>query len=270
LLFVSIAGFSQTTTFYFDKDMNIVSAPGALFRGTGEPDNSLYKLSCYNKENNQLLFMAHFTDSTFNLFQGLFRSFYENGVIENEGVYQQGKENGLWKKKDRHGNTLDSIWYVNGTKEMSTTYAYYQDQHLESVTTNDSAHNLYHLIFYDESGKIIENDSSSEDSDKIFTNVEIQAAFPGGTAAWTRYITREIEKDVDNFTKSDYGTCLVKFIVNTDGHISAVHAMNMAGTRLAKIAVKAIISGPNWSPAQLNGSYVKAYRIQPITLQNPN
>lgn len=109
-----------------------------------------------------------------------------------------------------------------------------------------------------------------ESEDFVFTKVEIEAQFPGGAAAWTKYVTRAIEAEVDEFTDSDYGTCIVKFIVDKTGKVSQVEATTMKGTKLAEIAVNAIRKGPNWTPAQQNGRMVNAYRLQPVTLQNPN
>ena len=109
-----------------------------------------------------------------------------------------------------------------------------------------------------------------EDEDKVFTKVEIEAQFPGGPSAWTKYVSRAIQSDMDEFTESDYGTCIVKFIVSKDGTISNVEATTMKGTKLAEIAVNAIRKGPKWTPAQQNGRYVNAYRLQPVTLQNPD
>ncbi|HET7118433.1 MAG TPA: energy transducer TonB [Hanamia sp.] len=109
-----------------------------------------------------------------------------------------------------------------------------------------------------------------EDPDKIFTKVEIEASFPGGPAAWQRYVTRAIQSQLDEFTDADYGTCVVKFIVDKTGKVSDVQATTMKGTKLAEVAVNAIRKGPNWTPAQQNGRYVNAYRLQPVTLTNPD
>lgn len=109
-----------------------------------------------------------------------------------------------------------------------------------------------------------------EDEDKVFTKVEIEASFPGGASAWTKYVTRAIEANQDEFTESDYGTCVVKFIVDKTGKVSSVEATSLKGTKLAEIATNAIRKGPNWTPAQQNGRYVNAYRLQPVTLTNPN
>jgi len=109
-----------------------------------------------------------------------------------------------------------------------------------------------------------------EDEDKVFTKVEIEASFPGGPSAWTRYVQRAIEANQDEFTESDYGTCVVKFIVDKSGKVSDVEATTMKGSKLAEVATNAIRKGPNWTPAQQNGRQVNAYRLQPVTLTNPN
>ncbi len=109
-----------------------------------------------------------------------------------------------------------------------------------------------------------------EDEDKVFTKVEIEASFPGGASAWTKYVTRAIESNQDEFTESDFGTCVVKFIVDKTGKVSAVEATTMKGSKLAEVATNAIRKGPNWTPAQQNGRYVNAYRLQPVTVTNPD
>jgi protein TonB len=44
----------------------------------------------------------------------------------------------------------------------------------------------------------------------------------------------------------------------------------MKGTQLAKIAVGAIRTGPKWIPASQNGHIVASYRLQTVTLSNPD
>ncbi|MFT3748206.1 MAG: energy transducer TonB [Agriterribacter sp.] len=107
-----------------------------------------------------------------------------------------------------------------------------------------------------------------EDEDKVFQKVEIEAQFPGGEGAWTKYISREINRYIDELQEAGKaGTCLVQFIVDKEGNISDVEALTMKGTKLAEICVNAIKKGPKWTPAEQNGRKVKAYRKQPVTFQ---
>lgn len=106
-----------------------------------------------------------------------------------------------------------------------------------------------------------------DEADEVVIHVDVQASFPGGVNAWMKYVQKSIEKELPDFTDADYGTCIVKFIVDKTGKVSDVQATTMKGTRLAEIAVNAIRSGPRWVPAQQNGHYVNAYRLQPVTLK---
>ena len=113
--------------------------------------------------------------------------------------------------------------------------------------------------------------AKKEDPDEIFTKVEIEATFPGGLAGWTKYVTRAINADIDEISEDgNYGTCTVRFIVDKNGNVSDVVATTMKGTKLAQVAVNAIRKGPKWTPAQQNGRFVNAYRLQPVTLRNPD
>ncbi|MBM3442995.1 MAG: energy transducer TonB [Bacteroidetes bacterium] len=117
-----------------------------------------------------------------------------------------------------------------------------------------------------------------DDEDKVFQKVEIDAEFPGGTSAWTRYVTREIERNIDELQDDGKsGSVVILFIVDKEGNVSEVRALACSeagvanclgpGTKLAAIAVNAIRKGPKWKPAVQNGRSVKAYRRQPVTFK---
>jgi protein TonB len=118
----------------------------------------------------------------------------------------------------------------------------------------------------------------SDDEDKVFQKVEIDAEFPGGTSAWFKYVQREIERNIDELQDDGKsGTVVVLFIVDKEGGVSDVRAMPCseagvakclgAGSKLAEVAVNAIKKGPKWKPAVQNGRNVKAYRRQPVTFK---
>lgn len=107
----------------------------------------------------------------------------------------------------------------------------------------------------------------SDDEDKVFTKVENEAEFPGGNAAWARYL----QKSLDGFNPADNGAApgkyqvIVRFIVSKDGSISDVTPETNFGYGMEEQAVKCIKKGPNWKPALQNGRNVNAYRRQPVT-----
>lgn len=109
--------------------------------------------------------------------------------------------------------------------------------------------------------------SMAQDQSTPYSKVEVEASFPGGQPAWNKYITQQLLSHVDEFRKKDVGTCNIKFIVDSTGEVKDVEAINMKKTKLAKVAIDAIKNGPKWTPAQQNGRFVNAYRVQPVSLQ---
>lgn len=117
---------------------------------------------------------------------------------------------------------------------------------------------------------VIAKPVKKESESSTFIPIEVEAKFPGGDGAWQKYIQKAIQRELDEFTDADYGKCIVKFVVDINGNVSNVEAITMQGSKLAEIAVSTIRKGPKWIPAMQNGRYVTAYRIQPVTLLNPN
>lgn len=109
--------------------------------------------------------------------------------------------------------------------------------------------------------------SMAQDQSAPYEKVEVEASFPGGQPAWSKYITQQLMSHVDEFTRKDVGTCIIRFIVDINGETKDVQATNMKRTKLARVAIEAIKSGPKWIPAQQDGKAVNAYRVQPVSLQ---
>ena len=106
----------------------------------------------------------------------------------------------------------------------------------------------------------------------IFQTVEIEAAFPGGEAAWIKYIQSVLEQNIDKLSrnKASAGTCEVQFIVDKDGSTSNVEALTLKKSLLSKLLVDAIKNGPKWTPAYQHGRVVKAWRRQKVTFRLPD
>ncbi len=119
----------------------------------------------------------------------------------------------------------------------------------------------------EDKGTVVAEVPVEDDEGKVFNKVEIEAAYPGGTAAWTKYLRNNLDANtpVDNGAAEGTYTVIVRFIVSKDGSISDVVAETKHGFGMEDEAKKIIKKGPKWTPAQQNGRYVNAYRRQPIT-----
>jgi protein TonB len=107
-----------------------------------------------------------------------------------------------------------------------------------------------------------------EDYDKTFTKVEIESEFPGGGAAWLRYLNKNLRYPDDAVNNEIQGTVVVQFIVDKEGNVSDVQAI--AGPDnggLREEAVRVIKKSGRWTPAVQNGRQVKSYKKQPIVFK---
>jgi len=114
---------------------------------------------------------------------------------------------------------------------------------------------------------VAEPPKQEEDYDKVFTVVQIPAEFPGGISAWSKYLERNLNRDlpVDNGAPPGKYTVIVSFIVDKNGGISDVVAENDPGYGTKAEAVRVIKKGPSWKPAVQNGRNVIYRHKQSIT-----
>jgi len=119
----------------------------------------------------------------------------------------------------------------------------------------------------DKGTQVVEVPKTDDDENKVFNKVEVEAEFPGGNAAWVRYLKNNLDANtpVDNGAPENTYQVIVRFIVSRDGSISDVVAETKFGYGMEAEAVKVIKKGPRWTPALQNGRHVNAYRRQPIT-----
>lgn len=118
-------------------------------------------------------------------------------------------------------------------------------------------------------GQVEAPKAKEEDYDKEFKTVQIEAKFPGGQGAWTKYLERNLNSNVpvDNGAPPANYTVVVSFLVDKSGNISEVQALNDPGYGTAQEAVRVIKKGPAWTPAVQNGRNVIYRQKQSITFQ---
>lgn len=116
---------------------------------------------------------------------------------------------------------------------------------------------------------VVEAPKVEEDYDKVFTVVQIAAEFPGGLPAWSKYLERNLNRDlpVENGAPPGKYTVVVSFIVSKTGDISEVTADNDPGYGTKAEAIRVITKGPKWKPAVQNGRNVIYRHKQSITFQ---
>ncbi|MBX9783750.1 MAG: energy transducer TonB [Chitinophagaceae bacterium] len=107
------------------------------------------------------------------------------------------------------------------------------------------------------------------DSLPVFTKAEVMPQFPGGEAAWNRYISNFLTANTDKLHKAgETGTCIVRFVVEKDGSIKKMSLNFTTLPVLNEIAGEAILKGPKWVPAIQNGHKVRCWTEKKITFKS--
>lgn len=101
-----------------------------------------------------------------------------------------------------------------------------------------------------------EEDQLTEDDNRIFVRVEINASFVGGESAFQKYLTTEIVYP-DSATISDVkGVVNVSFIIGKDGLPKNITLKKGINRFTDELVLNAISKMPKWRPAQQNGRFV--------------
>jgi len=103
----------------------------------------------------------------------------------------------------------------------------------------------------------------------VFTKVQVEPKFPGGTEGWQKYLMNNLKSDVPliNHVPAGTYTTVVSFNVDEKGNVSDVKAVKDPGFGTGAEAVRVIKEGPKWIPGQQNGQKVTVMTKQAITFR---
>jgi len=109
---------------------------------------------------------------------------------------------------------------------------------------------------------VSEDKPATNNNDKVFTTVQIEAEFPGGAMGWRKFLERNLNSNIPYYRGAPQGkySVLVNFLVDKEGNVSDVQAdPSPYGTM--EEAIRVIKKCPQWKPAVQNGKNV-AYRVR--------
>lgn len=98
------------------------------------------------------------------------------------------------------------------------------------------------------------------------------ALFPGGDAAWTKFLEKNLNAriPIDNKAPAGIYKVLVEFMVDKRGYISNIKARTSHGFGMEEELERILKSSPAWTPGTLNGKPVTSYQNQPVTFMIGN
>jgi periplasmic protein TonB len=113
---------------------------------------------------------------------------------------------------------------------------------------------------------------SKEDEEKIFTKIEIEAGFKGGTVKWNEFVRKNfnftrIEKSLPDSVVTFSDTAKIQFVVDKNGIIKDIKILSRTLPAFQQSCIEVYKNSPHWNPANQCGRSVNAYRKETFILQ---
>ncbi len=306
LLLLPCIGFAQKIEKYYDYLWHETAPKYARFYSITEKTDSGWHRRDFFLHGPSLQMDGFYEDSTAETASGMLGYYYPDKKPESYGRYLHGKKQGLWISFYANGMMEDSTvydddhpvgtsigWYRTGY--MSDSSVYQPDGSGVEISWFDnfnpssagllgpgfkkqgkwkyfhkngkiSAMELYandRLIdkqYFDESGAVVADT----------TNKDKKAEFPGGLSAWTKYLGRHLYfPEHVEITNSDKAVVVISATINEDGKIEDAYVSTPFYPEFDKIALDVIRKSPNWIPAVSHNRKVKYEIQQPVTFSQP-
>ena len=105
------------------------------------------------------------------------------------------------------------------------------------------------------------------DRELVFTKVETEASID--KAEWSAFLGKNLQPVIEHAASKGMNpgpyVVKLKFIVQQDGSISHIEALNDPGYELAEKTLAFMKNSPKWKPGLQNGKAVNCYHTQPVT-----
>ncbi|HUZ58663.1 MAG TPA: hypothetical protein VMU83_07770 [Hanamia sp.] len=298
--FISIHISAQKTEAYYDYMWKSSTPANARFFSVVTKTESGWLRQDYFLGTKSLQMSGLFEDSANKIANGFFRFYYANGISESYGRNVHNKKEGLWVRYHPNGMMDDSTWYVNGNP-LGASFGWHSNGALsDSIMYNpggsavevdwysnrspSGAGRLMNgklngmWIFFHNNGKVAARemyDNGKLLSREYYDTAGMQedttsrdriAAFPGGKAAWTKFVYKHIFFPGEyKLVNSDQVTVVVTATIDEDGNVVDPYVEVPFYKDFDNIAIKVFKKSPKWLPAiQHNRTVVQKIR-QPIT-----
>ncbi len=117
---------------------------------------------------------------------------------------------------------------------------------------------------------VFEEVVEEEAVEEVFTIVEDQPEFPGGIAAFYKYVGDNMDYPSQARRMGIEGRVYVQFVVDKDGTVTEVKAVKGIGAGCDEEAEKVLRQSPKFKPGKQRGRAVKVRMVLPIIFKLSN
>jgi Gram-negative bacterial TonB protein C-terminal len=181
-----------------------------------------------------LIMMRTYNDSNLTTLDGEYMEYLSTGYLSSDGQYSQNKKNGDW-------------FVYDDTSHAMLKYVY----HLDTLLS------------------IINLDSLAKEKSKIKedTTGQIEAVYNGGTSKIFRIISTNFKVPDRTAALTKGGKGFIRFVIDTAGKPINLQVLKSVEFAFDEESLRVVALLKDWIPASDKGRKVRAYRIQPITVE---
>ena len=117
---------------------------------------------------------------------------------------------------------------------------------------------------------VFEEAPEEEEIEEVFTIVENQPEFPGGMAAFYKYVGDNMDYPSQARRMGIEGRVYVQFVVDKDGTVTEVKAVKGIGAGCDEEAERVLRQAPKFKPGKQRGRAVKVRMVLPIIFKLSN
>jgi antitoxin component YwqK of YwqJK toxin-antitoxin module len=155
VLFCKLSGQTDTATYYFNEALQTLeSKKGADYIGKAYRENALWKLVISNRQTHKIILKAFYSDSTLHFLNGVYETYFDNGLPKMFGNYHAGLEDSLWRTWNEKNVLIDSAIYKDGEILFHENRGYNDKGILISYQFNDAIKKKREYKNYYSSGKL--------------------------------------------------------------------------------------------------------------------
>jgi TonB family protein len=272
LVILTASTFAQTRQ-YFDENGKTLPGPeGARCYRVVERQGDLYLVRDYYASNDQLMMETTATQVSPEIkYEGTYKSYYENGQLEDEGEYKANRSQGLWKSY--HENGQQSEEKIHGPK--TTTYNQCWDESGNPLLTDGAGtfkrkyvrNGQYHHYEILNSELIASFRIDEVSRDSIYVVVQETAEYKGGMPALYKSVGKTLRYPADARRGGIEGRVFVEFTIDKLGKLQGARCLKGIGGGCDEEAVRTISQLNNWVPGKVKGKPVIQRMVLPVSFK---
>jgi len=215
--------------FVFDLDWKPTKIKKAYyFLRVRQSSDSNYEWTYYQM-NGPRIKQECFKDEKASIRNGKFTYYFQNGVIDSTGEYENDQINNLWSYGDPDGK-------IKRRKEFRM-----------GLLIKDTSFEEIHLA-----------------KNPLLKTGDTESDYPGGVKGWQNYLLHNLHYPDRAVNAEIMGDVLVRFVIDSDGTVLKPEIFHSVEYSLDEEALRIILNSKKWSPEVHSGKKVKSYKVQPI------